>query len=152
MSQANAKQFLAELKENAQALAALEQKKDSADKLTVMTEVANELGIEFTKEELEAAVEEITGERAEKSDSAAKKVVELSEEDIEVLTGGRNSYPRVCSSDFDDQGSCWFDDRCKLAFNYYEVRECSVNEGAWAMARCEKSVKTKEWTYQDYIQ
>ena len=81
------------------------------DSIEAIVAVASRLGYDVTPIELAEALV---------ARSAASRVVasseELSEEELEQISGG---MPQ-CSNDYTPGESCWYDDRCFKAVNYYK--------------------------------
>ena len=147
MSKEIAKKFLEGIGENEQAVAALKDGPEDMDRLAVMAEVANAQGLDVTKEELGAAMDEIISERAAQTDRTAEDLKELSMEEMDQVAGGVNLYPRVCEDTFVSNDDCWFHDKCDLVLNWYEFGP----RGLYGVqkARCTRTVKSTEWQEHD---
>ena len=82
-----------------------------------IVEIAAEQGFDVTAEDLKKAAESFRKESAETNDAAAEKIRELNVDKMDKVAGGYFFHPQVCSADFDDGNTCWFNDYCSQMWN-----------------------------------
>ena len=106
-------------------------------------ELAAEQGYDVTAEDLKKAAESFRKETAETNGAAAEKIRELNVDEMDKVAGGYFFHPQVCSSNFDDGETCWFNDYCGQMWNLYSLRDDN------ASARCTRTVKSTDWHSYD---
>ncbi|MBQ9006805.1 MAG: hypothetical protein IJ092_10600 [Atopobiaceae bacterium] len=89
-----------------------------------LAEIACGIGFEVSEQELAEQFELRRSRILSKIDAA-----DVSDDDLEQVAGGRNlaqPWPRPCSSDYDPNSRCAFDDRCLTAIHWYPAnRRCA---------------------------
>ncbi|MBQ9006806.1 MAG: hypothetical protein IJ092_10605, partial [Atopobiaceae bacterium] len=87
-----------------------------------LADVAGGIGFDVTEEELR----QLFARRRRRIIGAVDQAV-VSDEDLAQVSGGRNDeiWPPRCSSDYDPNSKCVFNDRCLTAIHYYRAsRRC----------------------------
>ena len=133
MSKGSARDFLAACDTDAgieKAVCALPQEGEAS--FEAIAGLAAGLGYDFSAAELA----EVFSERT----AGARLVLEgqeLSDAELAQVAGG--GLRPECSDDFNPNDSCYFDDRCMKAWNYYKKNTACATTYDWVFDRCEFS-------------
>ena len=112
----NAKKFFEEIikTEEAKALFDCAKKPETEDeRIEAYVDIASQLGIEITKEEVLAYFDE----KLNNSTSS-----EIDDDEMAHFSGGRDSR---CINSYKDRENCWWNDGCDLYMNQYATYSCS---------------------------
>lgn len=122
-------------------VAALEARpEEEVGDLPTIVKIAGDLGYEVTEQELVEAAASLRKKSLREVDNA-----EISEKDLEEVAGGspysQTPWRPKCSSDYDPNSRCIFDDRCLGTWHYYPASDrCLVtfepDEGCFQDDRC----------------
>ena len=122
----NAKKFFEETlaTEEAKKLIATQERKQTLEEIvSAYVDIAAQLGVNITAEEIEAYFEG----KLKKATASG----ELDDDELEFLYGGRAEY---CYDTFVDRENCWISDGCDYINNNYDNYNCSwSNKGACAV-------------------
>lgn len=112
------------------------QSQDVVDELSTIVSVANELGYDVTEQD----VIDASNAHRRKSLQVAQDD-ELSDDELKEVAGGASwngSWPQPCSSDYDPNSRCVFNDRCLSTWHYYRAKQ-----------RCYVTFEDDEACFQD---
>ena len=115
MSKESAIKFLRELKTNEKAkelLQGMERPKNRDDAIKAYAEVAKELGEDISPEDIAKALEEIEAEIHQKTEAVSADMVELEDNDLENVAGGKENDACANTVDFSISEWCWSNDWC----------------------------------------
>ena len=121
MSKESAIKFLRELKTNEKAkelLQGRERPKSKDEAIKAYAEIAAELGEDISPEDFARALEEIEAEIHQKTEAVSADMVELDDDDLEGVAGGKD-HPE-CENTVDYSDWCGLNDWCVNFDNQYE--------------------------------
>lgn len=136
MSKENARTFLEEGCKDPKVVELLQAKGEpetQEDMLAAYVGIAKEIGLDFTADELAAALGELDQERLAKTEADVAEVGEIADEELDRMVGGYDhpycptdyySEDRACKDTYQDLENCWHNDACDIVYHDYWDYRC----------------------------
>ena len=96
--------------------------KNPEEEITVYAEIARELGLNLTAEDIGAYIRHAEQACRDRTEKAADMVQELPDEELDQVAGGKDNPS--CMETYQDYENCWYTDGCDNIFQIYNEYIC----------------------------